>query len=122
AGTMGSGIAQVAAQHGFEVVQYDVSDAMLSKSESIITDNLQKLVEKGKIDIAQKEAAIARIFFTSNINNCVADVIIEAIAENRETKRQLFHSLDKINDSSTLFATNTSSIPISELSSDTDYA
>ena len=84
AGTMGSGIAQVVAQNGFSVIQFDVNDKMLLKSKSSIESSLQKLLEKEKITAQQKEDTIERLIFTSNINDCVADLIIEAVIEKKE--------------------------------------
>jgi 3-hydroxybutyryl-CoA dehydrogenase len=86
AGTMGSGIAQVAAQAGFSTIQFDVSGEMLQKSKAAIEKSLQGLVEKQKIGEAQREAILSRIVFTSAINDCKADVVIEAIVEKPEVK------------------------------------
>lgn len=122
AGTMGSGIAQLAAQNGFNVIQFDVNAEMLAKSKSAIENNLQKLLEKEKIDIPEKETILQRIFFTCEINNCIADVIIEAIVENKEIKQQLFDKLVLVNSDDTIFATNTSSISVCELSFNKNYA
>jgi 3-hydroxybutyryl-CoA dehydrogenase len=122
AGTMGSGIAQVAAQSGFNVVQYDVNDEMLSKSRSAININLQKLTEKGKLSVEEKEATVGRIIFTDNPNECIGDVVIEAVIEDKEIKTKLFTELSMINSPETIFATNTSSISVSELSEGKSYA
>ena len=122
AGTMGSGIAQVAAQSGFNVVQYDVNDEMLSKSRSAININLQKLTEKGKLSVEEKEATVGRIIFTDNPNECIGDVVIEAVIEDKEIKTKLFTKLSMINSPETIFATNTSSISVSELSEGKSYA
>jgi len=118
---MGSGIAQVAVQNGFKVIQYDLDEQMLSKSERAIKDNLQKLLDKGKITADEKEAAISRLIFTAITSDCIADVIIEAVVENKEVKRKVFNSLCTINSPETIFATNTSSISISELCSGSAY-
>lgn len=119
---MGSGIVQVAAQNGFEVIQFDVKEEMLLGSEVIIKDGLKKLVEKQKITDKQKAEILQRITFTTNIKNCVADIIIEAVVEKKEIKQQIFDELSLINNSETIFATNTSSISVSELSRDKKYA
>jgi len=121
AGTMGSGIAQVAAKNGFSVIQYDVDEQMLLKSKHIISEDLQKLVEKGKITAAEKEAALSQLVFSTNINDCIADVVIEAVVENKEVKQQVFNSLCTINSSDTILTTNTSSISISEICSGAAY-
>lgn len=117
AGTMGSGIAQVAAQAGFKTIQFDVNAAMLVKSKTSINIGLKTLINKGKISVEQQEEIISRILFTSNINDCVADVIIEAIIEKKEAKISLFNQLAGINDHPTIFASNTSSISITALGS-----
>jgi 3-hydroxybutyryl-CoA dehydrogenase len=119
---MGSGIAQVAAQSGFTIIQFDVSDDMLQKSKSSIENGLHKLLEKEKINATQKTEILQRIHFTSSINNCVGDIIIEAVVEKKEVKQQLFDKLSLINNHKTVFATNTSSISVSELSRDKNYA
>lgn len=119
---MGSGIVQVAAQNGFEVIQFDVKEEMLLGSEVIIKDGLKKLVEKQKITDKQKAEILQRITFTTNIKNCVADIIIEAVVEKKEIKQHIFDELSLINNSETIFATNTSSISVSELSRDKKYA
>lgn len=119
---MGSGIAQVVAQNGFTVIVFDVNEEMLLKSKSSIGSSLQKLSEKAKITEQQNEETIQRIIFTSNINDCVADLIIEAVVEKTEIKQQLFDALLLINDDETIFATNTSSISVSGLSNKKKYA
>lgn len=115
AGTMGSGIAQVAAHAGYATIQFDLNAAMLEKSKAGITASLEKLAEKHKITSAEKEAAFSRLSFTSNIEDCKADIIIEAIVENKDSKVDLFNRLATINDTHTIFATNTSSISVQEI-------
>lgn len=122
AGTMGSGIAQVAAQFGFEVVLFDTNEQMLVKSKTSIESSLQKLVEKQKITAAEKDTILNRISFTGSIDNCIADVVIEAIVENKTIKQALFDKLALINSASTIFATNTSSISVATLSEGKNYA
>jgi 3-hydroxybutyryl-CoA dehydrogenase len=119
---MGSGIAQVAAQNGFKVIQFDVDETVLLKSKNSIEASLQKLVKKGKMNGPQKTEIKERIFFTPTINDCIGDVILEAIVENKQIKQQLFDELFQINNAETIFATNTSSISVSELSYNKDYA
>ncbi len=115
AGTMGSGIAQVAAQAGFNTIQFDVNEAMLLKSKAGIEKSLQYLVDKNKLMSGGKIDILSRIIFTSKIENCIADVCIEAIVEKKETKISLFNDLAKVNNAHTIFATNTSSISIDEI-------
>jgi 3-hydroxybutyryl-CoA dehydrogenase len=112
AGTMGSGIAQVAAQSGFTTIQYDLNADMLNKSRIAINKNLQSQVDKGRMDEASKIELLDSITFTNNISDCIADVIIEAVVEALDTKVNLFNQLATLNNSDTIFATNTSSLPI----------
>jgi 3-hydroxybutyryl-CoA dehydrogenase len=119
---MGSGIAQLVAQNDFGVIQFDVNDEMLLKSRNSIENNLQKLVEKEKISSEEKQSILQKISFTSDIKDCIADIIIEAIAENRNIKRQLFDEVSAINNGKTILATNTSSLSVAELSTGKNYA
>src|SRR5690348_10614419 len=98
---MGTGIAQVAAQSGFTIIQFDVSDDMLQKSKSSIENSLQRLLEREKINVTQKTEILQRIHFTSSIDNCVADIIIEAVVEKKEVKQQLFDKLSLTNNHET---------------------
>jgi len=115
AGTMGSGIAEVCARHGFTTVQFDVNKTMLEKSKTSIEKSLQVLLDKGKITAAQKERTINLIQFTSDITDCIADVIIEAVSERKEAKIDLFNQLIQLNNPESIFATNTSSISVNEI-------
>ena len=115
AGTMGSGIAQVSAQAGYQTIQFDVNEAMLVKSKSQIEKSLDYLVGKTKITSEEKKEIFQRIKFTANINDCIANVIIEAIIEKKEIKVDLFNQLAAINSSQTILATNTSSISVNEI-------
>ena len=112
---MGSGIAQVAAHSGFPTVLFDVNTAILDKAKATIEKNLKFLFEKQKIDASQKEDIYNRITFTSDINDCKADVIIEAIIEKIDAKTSLFNQLAASNTKDTIFASNTSSLSISTL-------
>jgi len=118
AGTMGSGIAQVAAQSGFTTILFDVNEAVLSKAKFAIETSLQKLQEKGKISQEQQIVFFKSISFTSKMNECKADLIIEAIIEKQEAKVNLFNQLSQINTNNTIFATNTSSISINAIAND----
>ncbi len=122
AGTMGSGITQVAAQNGFKVIQYDVSDAMLQRSKSSIEVSSSALVQKQKITEENAAIALKNIHYTNDISTCMADVVIEAIIENQEAKTQLFRSLSNINKDTTIFATNTSSISITAIAGNESFA
>lgn len=115
AGTMGSGIAQVAALNGLKTIQFDINGTMLQTSRSAIEKNLQAQVDKGRMEALAKEETLSRISFTNNINDCQAEVIIEAIAENIVAKVDLFKQLASINTSTAIFATNTSSLSVSSI-------
>ena len=115
AGTMGSGIAQAAAQANFHTILFDVNKEVLDKAKASIEKNLQSLIEKGKISAADKENISSRFQFTTDINNCIADIIIEAIIEKTETKVALFNQLAELNHGETVFASNTSSLSISDI-------
>lgn len=115
AGTMGSGIAQVSALSGFYTVLYEMNEAALENAKSIITKNLETLVEKGKIISEKKQAALQNIRFTNNLVECTGDVIIEAIIEEPGAKISLFNQLAEINQSLTIFASNTSSLSLTQI-------
>jgi len=115
AGTMGSGIAQVAAQSGFFTILYDVNESILERAKLFIQKNLQYLVDKNKITTKEKETIFNRIKFTGNIEDCTAFVIIEAIIEKEEAKVTLFNDLAKYNNEEVIFATNTSSLSVSSI-------
>lgn len=121
AGTMGSGIAQLAAQAGYSTIQFDSQPAMLVKSKEGIQTSLNKLVEKGKLTATDATAMMARITFTSNWQHCKASVIIEAIIENATAKVDLFNQLAGINSNKTIFATNTSSISLETLAARVEH-
>jgi len=115
AGTMGSGVAQAAAASGFYAILYELNDAVLEKAQSSIEKNLQTLVEKNKITAKAKEETLNNLRFTNNLHDCLGDVIIEAIIEKTEAKIALFNQLAEINHSETVFASNTSSLSITQI-------
>ncbi len=115
AGAMGAGIAQIFAQANFEVVLFDVNAEQLDNAKAEIEMNLAGAVSKNKISEADKNAALARISFSSDVNSLKADLIIEAIVEKLEMKRELFQKLTEINSAETILATNTSSIPVTRI-------
>lgn len=112
---MGAGIAQIFAQANFEVVLFDVNAEQLDNAKAEIEMNLAGAVSKNKISEADKNAALARISFSSDVNSLKADLIIEAIVEKLEAKRELFQQLAEINSAETILATNTSSIPVTRI-------
>jgi len=111
AGTMGLGIAQVAALAGYNVVLNDVNNEILEKGIYRILSNLEKGIVKGKISVAEKNNAIQRIQTESELNNLHADFAIEAVVEKIEAKIKILSTFQKLNPESVL-ASNTSSIPI----------
>lgn len=115
AGTMGSGIAQVSAQAGFSTILYELNPAVLEKAKINIDKTLESLVEKGKITVADKEKIRTLIQYTSDLQNCKADVFIEAIVEKPEIKVSLFNQLAGLNDSQCVFASNTSSLSVNAI-------
>jgi len=115
AGTMGSGIAQAAAQAGLATILYEVNPAVLQKAQSGIDRNLQSLVEKGKITADQKAQTYGLIRFTDDLQTCLADIFIEAIVEKPELKIALFNQLAELNHGDVIFASNTSSLSITEI-------
>jgi len=116
AGTMGNGIAQVFAQSGFDVRLVDVAQPMLDRARASIEKSFGKLVEKGKLSAADRDAAMGRLAtFTTADRLSDVDYVVEAIVENAEAKRALFTSLDAIVRSDVILASNTSSISITVL-------
>lgn len=115
AGTMGSGIAQVSAQSGYYTILFDVNESILEKAKDSIQKNLQYLTDKQKISEEEKEQIHQRIKFVKDINDCLADVIIEAIVEKTEAKVALFNQLAEASHAEVIFATNTSSLSVSEI-------
>jgi 3-hydroxybutyryl-CoA dehydrogenase len=119
AGTMGSGIAQVSATAGFKTILYDVGEEIIQRAKSKIEYDLQSLVDKQKMTAQKKENIFQQLVFTSNINECVAEVIIEAVVEKLEVKTSLFNQLVALNGQDTIFASNTSSLSVSAIAKET---
>ncbi len=115
AGTMGSGIAQVAAQAGYATLLFDKNEAVLEKARTSIIASLDKLVVKNKINAEQAAATLQHIQFINRIDYCLADVFIEAVVEIPEVKIALFNQLAELNHSDCIFATNTSSLSVTQL-------
>ena len=112
---MGRGIAQVAAQSGFNTIVFDVNISAIDKAKSVIEENLQYLVDKEKISSSEKNEIYNRIQFTADIKECTGEIIIEAIAEIEEAKVSLFNELAKYNNEEVIFATNTSALSVSSI-------
>ncbi len=121
AGTMGSGIALVAAQSGFATALFDISSEVLDKAKNSIQKNLQVLVDKEKISAEESAGIFQRLRFVNNINDCIADIFIEAIVEKPEAKAGIFNQLAAINSPSSIFASNTSSLSITAIQQTVSY-
>ncbi len=120
AGAMGSGIAQVVAQAGFHVILNDLRADLLEKSIRSIEKSLQKAVDKGKLTPDQKEGSLKRIETTTDVTPAKScDLVIEAVFEELSVKKKVFEELDKLCPEHTIFATNTSSLPVSAIASAT---
>ena len=116
AGQMGSGIAQVCAQAGYEVILNDMKEEFFERGLTTITKNLSRDVEKGRKTEDGKSAILARITKSVAIEDAKnADIIIEAAVENMEIKQSIFKQLDEIAPQHAILATNTSSLPITEI-------
>ena len=120
AGQMGSGIAQVALGAGLKVTLVDALPASLQKGQERIQSGLEKLVQKGKLDEAAKNAALARLQAATRISEGrEVDFAIEAVTENEELKKKLFQELDQVVKPGGVLASNTSSIPITRIAAST---
>ncbi len=122
-GLMGSGIAQVAATAGYTTVVRDVSDAAMAKGKAGIGKSLDKFVEKGKLPAADRDAALGRLSYVTDVKalkDC--DVIIEAVTEDLDLKNDLWTQLDTLCPAHTIFASNTSSLTIAAMASATKRA
>ncbi|MGM7723602.1 3-hydroxybutyryl-CoA dehydrogenase [Metabacillus sp. Hm71] len=120
AGQMGSGIAQVCAMAGFDVVLHDLSEELVNRGVASIEKQLQRQVEKEKIQPQEKDFALQRITPSISLSNAAsADLVIEAAVEKMDVKTALFHELDQLAPEHTILATNTSSLPITEIAAAT---
>ena len=116
-GLMGSGIAQTAAQAGYETVVREVEQKFLDKGIGGIQKSLAKFVEKGKMQQSDMDACVGRLKGTTSLDDLAdCDIVIEAIVENAELKKETYAALDKIVKKDAIFASNTSSLTITELS------
>ncbi|MGW7556168.1 3-hydroxyacyl-CoA dehydrogenase family protein [Streptomyces rimosus] len=120
AGLMGSGIAQVSAQAGWEVVLRDVTDGALARGRSGIEKSYEKFVGKGKLAAEDAERALGRITTTTDLDAAAdADIVVEAVFERIDVKREIFQSLDKLVKDEAVLASNTSAIPITKIAAAT---
>jgi 3-hydroxybutyryl-CoA dehydrogenase len=117
---MGSGIVEVAARAGFDVMVTEVSDAALKAGEQRVRKSLDKAVEKAKLSVADRDAAWGRIRFAAELSALAdRDLIIEAVVEDPAAKEQLFSALDGMCGESAIFASNTSSLTITDMAART---
>lgn len=121
AGQMGGGIAQVAAQSGFDTVQYDINMDLVDKGMAVMDKNLSRSVTKGKLTEEEKQAVLGRVTCSTSLEDAAdCDLVIEAIVENLEIKAKVFEELDATAPSHAILATNTSSLPITRIAACTN--
>jgi 3-hydroxybutyryl-CoA dehydrogenase len=120
-GQMGGGIAEVCAKAGIDVIVVEVTDELAARSKAGIERSLAKALERGKIDEDGQDAAVARLAFTTDLESFSdRDLVIEAVVENLEVKRELFARIDRVVESpDAILASNTSSIPITQIATAT---
>lgn len=122
AGQMGSGIAQVCAQGGYEVKLNDLKEEVVEKGLGAIRKNLFRQVEKGRMTSEQMDDILKNITCSTSLEDANdVDIVIEAAVENMEVKKNIFTQLDKIAPEKTILATNTSSLPITEIAAVTKH-
>jgi 3-hydroxybutyryl-CoA dehydrogenase len=122
-GLMGSGIAQTAATAGFTTLVRDVEDGLLARGEAAIQRSLDKLVEKGKLDAATRQAALTRLTFTTDLGDLAeCGLVVEAVTEDLGLKTELWRALDDLCPPDTIFASNTSSLSIGAMAAATRRA
>jgi 3-hydroxybutyryl-CoA dehydrogenase len=120
AGFMGTGIAETAARAGVEVTVYEPEQAPLDRSRAQLSASTQTAVDRGKSSVADREALLARVRWTSDLDGLAdAPLVIEAVVEDQDVKMDVFRRLDGVVRADALLASNTSSIPIAELASAT---
>ncbi|WKK25852.1 3-hydroxyacyl-CoA dehydrogenase family protein [Streptomyces olivoreticuli] len=120
AGLMGSGIAQVSAQAGWDVVLRDVTDAALQRGTDGIKASYDRFVAKGRLDADAAGLALSRITTTTDLDGAAdADIVVEAVFEDVDTKRDIFRTLDGLVKDETVLASNTSAIPITKIAAAT---
>lgn len=121
AGQMGGGIAQVCAQAGFDVILNDIAEESYEKGRAVITRNLSRNVEKGRMTEEEKTAVLNRITKSLDLQDAAnVDIVIEAAVENMDIKRSIFAKLDAIAPAHAILASNTSSLPITEIAAATN--
>ncbi len=120
-GLMGSGIAEVCAKSGYDTVVREVGDDLVDKALGRMRNSMDRAVAKGKLDGGERDAAVARIRGTTALEDLRdADLVIEAIVESLDAKKELFSTLDGLCGPGTIFASNTSSLTVTEMAAATD--
>ncbi|GAL00984.1 3-hydroxybutyryl-CoA dehydrogenase [Nonlabens ulvanivorans] len=121
AGTMGSGIAQVAATAGCKVKLFDVNQAQLDKAQAALEKIMNRLIEKGRIDAAEKNRIQSNISYVNTVKDLAdSDLTIEAIIENLDIKKKVFQELESHVSDSCIIASNTSSLSIASIAASLD--
>jgi 3-hydroxybutyryl-CoA dehydrogenase len=120
AGQMGSGIAQVCAQAGYNIILNDLKTEYVERGLAVINKNLSRQVDKSKLTAEQRDEILARITLSTTLQDAEGvDLVIEAAVENMEIKTKIFAQLDEIAPENTILASNTSSLPITEIAAAT---
>lgn len=124
AGRMGHGIAQVAAMAGHDVVLRDIDDDLVQEGLASIRENLEKGVELGKVDSETRDSTLAHLDGTTSLEAAVqnADIVIEAVPEDMDLKKQVFAEVDEYVPAQTILATNTSSLSVTEIASSVSHS
>ncbi|HEU5064557.1 MAG TPA: 3-hydroxyacyl-CoA dehydrogenase family protein [Gaiellaceae bacterium] len=121
-GTMGAGIAQVSAQAGFETVGREVSEELCERARGTIEHYLGRAVEKGRLTAEERDAALERLTLTTDLKDLAGcDLVIEAIVEELDPKRETFAELERVVGQDALLASNTSAIPIAKIAEATEH-
>jgi 3-hydroxybutyryl-CoA dehydrogenase len=120
-GTMGAGIAQISVQSGFATVGREVSDELAERGSATIERYLGRAVEKGRLSKADRDAAVGRLMLTTDLADMAdCDLVIEAVLEELDLKRELFAELDRVTRPDAILATNTSALSVSEIAEATE--
>jgi 3-hydroxybutyryl-CoA dehydrogenase len=120
-GTMGAGIAQVSVQSGFETVGREVSDELAERGRATIERYLGRAVEKGRLSEADRDTAVGRLTLTRDLADLAdCDLVVEAVLEELDLKRELFAELDRVTRPDAILATNTSALSVSEIAEATE--
>src|SRR5438477_3158446 len=123
AGLMGSGIAEIGAKSGYATLVREVNDELVAKGRKKIEGSVDKAVEKGKLEAGARDALLGCLSYTTRLEDLAdCDIVVEAIVENLDTKRETYGALDRACKPSTIFCSNTSSLTITEMAAETSRA